>query len=843
MKSIIAYVLLTFVLVATAQAQFVTIPDANFATYLQTNFPTCMSGNQMDTTCTAITTRTLVDVNTKNIADLTGIQYFDSLRLLNCRTNQLTSLPRLPSRLWTLQANDNQLTALPSPLPVGMLVLEAGGNLLSSLPTLPTTLQSLYVGNNLNLATYPTFPASLLDLDLQSNGLSVLPPLPAGLHLLFCANNPLGTLPALPPNLETLAALNCQLSTLPPLPNSLHYLSIEQNSFTTLSALPPALAELYCSSNQLTTLPALPSTLINLGCDQNQLTALPTLPVGITYLTCNGNLISALPAIPSTLGTLAANNNLLVSVPPLPAGMYSIDVSSNQITCFAPFPVSTTLNVYAINNPFSCIPNYPHYMTPLIGTIPICTPGNVYGCTNGEGLGGTVYDDTNADCLYNGVDPGIHNVPVQVYDNAGLLVQVGSTHASGAYFFTQPVGTWTAKIDTAGKPYRVTCAQPGLDSTVVLSLGTPLVQGVNFEVDCKPGFDVGVNGVATNGMLFPGQHFSSRILAGDLSSFYGLHCAAGTAGQVVVNYAGPATYTGPSAGALTPTVAGNTFTYNIADFGLVNAHTDFGLEFDMLTTATIGDTICFDVMVTPSVGDQHPTNNSYSFCRAVVNSLDPNAKDVFPTTVFPNYADWLNYTVHFQNTGTAAAINIHVEDTLDANLDWATMELLAASHYQTWTLMGNALDVHFPNIMLADSATDPQGSQGWFMYRIKPKANLPLNTVIPNSAAIYFDFNAPIVTNTAMTSYNLVTGVKEQAIAAAIISIYPNPSAAVFNVEFPTHWKKADWAVTNLMGQEFMHGTVAGSAFAIDLSGHAAGFYLLRMSDGRQTYVRQLVKR
>ena len=138
---------------------------------------------------------------------------------------------------------------------------------------------------------------------------------------------------------------------------------------------------------------------------------------------------------------------------------------------------------------------------------------------------------------------------------------------------------------------------------------------------------------------------------------------------------------------------------------------------------------------------------------------------------------------------------------------------------------------------------DPQGSQGWFMYRIKPKANLPLNTVIPNSAAIYFDFNAPVITNIATTSYNLVTGVRDQVNAAALISVYPNPSAAVFNVEFPSNWKKADWAVTNLMGQELMHGTATGGAIAIDLSAHAAGFYLLRVGDGRQTYVRQIVKR
>jgi hypothetical protein len=36
------------------KAQFVTIPDGNFVTWLNTNYPSCMNGNQMDTTCAQI---------------------------------------------------------------------------------------------------------------------------------------------------------------------------------------------------------------------------------------------------------------------------------------------------------------------------------------------------------------------------------------------------------------------------------------------------------------------------------------------------------------------------------------------------------------------------------------------------------------------------------------------------------------------------------------------------------------------------------------------------------------------------------------------------------------------
>ncbi len=840
MKSTFSFFLLSLLFCLSLRAQFVTIPDPNFVTYLQTNMPACMNGNQMDTTCSGITTYQVVNVSNKNISDLTGIQYFDAMVILDCSMNQLTSLPNLPqTTLVSLRADINQLTALP-PLNNGMVLLTAGNNPLATLPPLPSTLVSLYVPQIPNLVL-PPLPTGLQDLDIEGCNYSTLPALPAGLKLLFCGNNPLHTLPPLPPTLESLSFINIQLTAFPAVPSTVTSLGFGYDSVGTYpGALPPGLISLTCFHAQMTALPALPPNMTDLHCQYNLLTSLPPIPSTMTLMEIAYNQLTSLPALPNGLQNLLASYNQITSVSNLPPSLYSAALDNNQITCFGPFPQSTTLNVQATNNPFTCIPNYPAYMNPMIGTVPICAPGNALGCVSGEGIGGSVFDDLNADCMLNGIDPGVKNIPVKLYDNLGTFVQAVSSHEAGAYFFDQAVGTWKVAIDTAGKPYRVTCNNPGLDSTVVLS--TPLALGVDFEVDCKPGYDVGVNGVGLSGILFPGQPFASRIYAGDISNFYGLHCATGVTGQVVVNFSGPATYTGVMPGALTPVVAGNTFTYNIADFGTVNSLVDFGLEFSMLTTATITDTICFDVTVSPSLGDMDPVNNSYQLCAPVVNSHDPNAKEVYPATVPPGYDGWLNYTIHFQNTGNAPAFNIRLEDTLDSHLDWESLEVLDASHYNTWHLTGNRFVVHFPNIMLPDSMTNPAGSQGWVLFRMKPLSGLPIGTAIPNTASIYFDFNAPIVTNTATTSYALTTSSSDASVHAPKIMVYPNPSPAVFQVEYPQDWQHASWTVCNLMGQTVLHQAAAGGHFAVDLSGQAAGYYLLKLSDGKQEYVRQLVR-
>jgi hypothetical protein len=67
-------------------------------------------------------------------------------------------------------------------------------------------------------------------------------------------------------------------------------------------------------------------------------------------------------------------------------------------------------------------------------------------------------------------------------------------------------------------------------------------------------------------------------------------------------------------------------------------------------------------------------------------------------------------------------------------------------------------------------------SHGFIRYRIKPNSNLVLNDQIRNSAAIYFDFNAPVITNTAITTVLLPTAVAQITASNKTLSVYPNPA-------------------------------------------------------------------
>ena len=61
--------------------------------------------------------------------------------------------------------------------------------------------------------------------------------------------------------------------------------------------------------------------------------------------------------------------------------------------------------------------------------------------------------------------------------------------------------------------------------------------------------------------------------------------------------------------------------------------------------------------------------------------------------------------------------------------------------------LAGSLNFIFDNIHLPDSTTNEAGSHGYVIFEIKPLAQLPVGTGIGTGAAIYFDYNAPVLTN------------------------------------------------------------------------------------------------
>lgn len=170
-------------------------------------------------------------------------------------------------------------------------------------------------------------------------------------------------------------------------------------------------------------------------------------------------------------------------------------------------------------------------------------------------------------------------------------------------------------------------------------------------------------------------------------------------------------------------------------------------------------------------------------CTANTGSFDPNDKQGFPNgygdahDIVPGTA--LEYLIRFQNTGTDTAFTVQVVDTLSSWLDPATIQFGVSSHPYRYDLNGEGI-VHFifENILLPDSNINAAASNGFVKFSIKPRADVPLKSVIENTAAIYFDFNDPVFTNTTYHRINekfINVAAWEPKTAAASIEVVPNP--------------------------------------------------------------------
>ncbi len=160
---------------------------------------------------------------------------------------------------------------------------------------------------------------------------------------------------------------------------------------------------------------------------------------------------------------------------------------------------------------------------------------------------------------------------------------------------------------------------------------------------------------------------------------------------------------------------------------------------------------------TPGVITQFPENDADPvvdiYCGQVTAPLDPNDKTGFPNGFtgahYIQQNQQLEYLIRFQNVGTDTAFNVVIRDTLPTDLNLFTVTPQVASHPNDFRMYGpGILEWTFSNIMLPDSNVNEPASHGFVKFTVDQVPDLPYGTVIENSAAIYFDFELPVITNT-----------------------------------------------------------------------------------------------
>lgn len=436
---------------------------------------------------------------------------------------------------------------------------------------------------------------------------------------------------------------------------------------------------------------------------------------------------------------------------------------------------------------------------------------------------GYIYNDNNSNCIYDGGDSPLNGYYVQVSN--GTSTYYGYTNTAGYYNVWVPAGNYTVT------PWTYTNISSSCTNTYTVNVTSgSTITNNNIAYNVPPVYDVCVY-TWCNGIV-PGFNGYYNVY---------LYNNGNQSADGVVYLVLPSLLNYVSSSPATTSISGDTIFWNYT--GLAGyASQSYVVTFNTPPSAVLGTpTISYSHASLTNGVDANPACNSYTYTRIVSGSFDPNEKTVSPsgygaTGDIPLTETDFSYLINFQNTGSGPAVNISVTDTLSSLLDPMSFQMLDASHdYTVEMLPGNIIRWNFDNIMLPDSASNQAASHGHVQFKIH-KLNSPVaGQMIQNKAYIYFDFNAPVITNTAINTYELAAGIEGNVADDGSVSVYPNPFSeqTTFVISTEKNNETYTFVMTDVLGKTFRLMKTNEKQFTISRNGLEEGMYFYNITDSK----------
>ncbi len=822
-----------------SRAQIINIPDAALkAKLLSASLTNNVAQNALGSTSIDLNTDgeiqqsealliTNLNLESSGISSLEGLQYFQGLMALNVDLNDLVTidLETMPALIW-LSCRNNDLTTINLAGLEHLVFLSASNNLLSNLnvglcpalaelrvdgnPITTSGLTGLSTLSNLTLLWLGGYPVGNVDL----TGL-------ANLQNLSCTNASLTALNLTPvPNLNILDCRHNQLSALD-LPAVPHLMSlyVEDNTLSSLDvSMLPQLTLMSADDNPLMSLTLSGSALHELSLSSVPLTTLDVSQVPtLVYFTAHDNQFFDLD--------FSAQLNLQVVSLTNSAQLHSLNVKNG----------ATETNYDIFNCPdlaFICadeadlaalqsVLNQNGLNSASLNTYCSFTPGGVFNTV----VGTVRYDMVGNGC---GVD-----------DDALSFFKIGLTGSAGTgNLFTNGSGSYILPVQQTN-----TTLTPVLENPQYFTV-SPTVTTVTFATidgsQQTKDFCVTANGqhndveivIATIGPARPGFDATYNLV------FHNKGTTANS-GQITfgfddsrIDFVSSSIAVQQYPGQLVFDYADlNPFeTRSISIVFNVNAPTE-------IPAVNIGDYLPYTAQIAiTGVTDEVLQDNAFNLNQVVIGAMDPNNKiclegDFAAPSQIGKY---LHYIINFENTGNASAENIVVKDLIDAaKFDLASLQTISSSHEVQTRMSGNKVEFIFDDIQLA------AGAHGHVIFKVKTKNTLTVNSVVTNKADIFFDYNFPITTNTATTTFQLLGTQGFETDSS--IGVYPNPAANVVNV-------KASVTIESMElfdgGGRVLSVLSGGQAQKqIDVSKYASGIYYIKVKTEQGSRTVKLIKR
>ncbi|WP_442787040.1 DUF7619 domain-containing protein [Flavobacterium suncheonense] len=642
--------------------------------------------------------------------------------------------------------------------------------------------------------------------------------------------------------------------------SNLNFIAFDDNQLTSISTVGCSALKTFAAANNFLTIVDFSSTPLmqSIVLTNNDLTSLDlnglqdiwTVQAGKNNLTTfslsNKNALTTL-----YLGYNALTDVALQNLPHL----YKINVQNNQLTsldlssiAYEPYlnniPNASTLEISCNNNPDLISINmkngFPNpdvdFFSPSLADLVqyICTDeGDVFtfsGYNTGSMISqycnftpGGNFNTITGNVLFDGDNNGCDasDAPqpfIKVKINDGTTEGASFVNNSGNYFFYTDAGTFTVTPDLENSaffnvsPANAVINFPDNNNNVATQHFCLSANGVHPDLEivvapvipARPGFD------AVYKIVYKNKGNQT------LSQAYGISFSYN---QNLMNLV--------STSELTASQTPGTLTWSYANLMPFESRSiEVVLHINTPVDANPvnqGDVLQFTTTILPMLGDETVTDNTYQYNQAVVNSFDPNDKICLEgeIEVPSKIGEYLHYIINFENIGAADAVNIVVKDVIDVTkFDEKTLQILDSSHPVQAKINGNIAEFIFEGINLQ------HGGHGNILLKIKTRDNLTVGDVVTNKADIFFDYNSPIATNVASTTFQLLGTNDSQVLSD--IAMYPNPTNGIITVKSESVIRSVQ--LLDVQGRILQTKNSGERSEVLDLTSEASGVYFIKVT-------------
>jgi hypothetical protein len=443
-------------------------------------------------------------------------------------------------------------------------------------------------------------------------------------------------------------------------------------------------------------------------------------------------------------------------------------------------------------------------------------------CTDLNLISGKVYYDFNSNNVFDSSDFPATNMMIQ----EPTINSIGLTRVDGDYsIYTQSAGTFMINPVNTSNYY-----------TAVPVSHTVSFSGVN-EIDSLNDFALQPNGVLND------LQITISPLTAFRPGFYASY-------NVTYNNVGTTVLTPTiimfldtslaydTSSVIPTTITSDSITWDLPMLSPFDGGS-FTVTCVVNSTTPIGTLIDTEVRIEPIAGDSTASDNIASWQIPTTGSYDPN--DILVNRSFIETPElisppFLNYIIRFQNTGNDTAFNIHIQNQIPLELLETTFELIDASHPVgvNYNAGNRTFTFSFSQVLLPDSNINEPASHGFVEYRIKPLSTLSAGQSVINNAGIYFDFNAPVLTNDAVTNIISPTSVHAISTGDLKVNLYPVPAGNFLSINIQDSKSKlVTYQLVDITGK-----TISSEKFIVVNAGNGfvnenisfleRGFYLIK---------------